>query len=107
MVVRPAIDRVLDEIDDAGELLRYAGNSDNPPEARLLAGAKLLALFELSAEARWTRPPGVTRETVLATIAGLNSVRWRDPYWTGQSRAFASRVTGSGWSEKPQQVPLA
>ena len=95
MVVRPAIDRVLDEIDDAGELLRYAGNSDNPPEARLLAGAKLLALFEHRAEARWTRPPGVTRETVLATIAGLNSVRWRDP-WHYCSLLDVRRPPGGG-----------
>ena len=105
MVVKPAIDRVLDEIDDAGELLRYAGNSYNPPEARLLAGAKLLALFELSAEARWTRPPGLTRETVTATIAGLNSVRWRDP-WRYCSLLDVRHPPG-GREPPRREVPLA
>jgi hypothetical protein len=78
-VVKPAIDHVLDDLTDAGALMSYAGNAYNPPEARILAGNKVLAMLDVSAETRWKRPAGVTRAQVHATIACLDSQRWRSP----------------------------
>jgi hypothetical protein len=55
-VVKPQID-IVHDIDDPDQLLAYADNARNPPEARLLAAAKCEAAFEISTEERRLRPP--------------------------------------------------
>jgi hypothetical protein len=76
-VVKPQID-IVHDIDDPEQLLAYADNARNPPEARLLAAAKCEAAFEISTEERRLRPP-IDMERQRASVAGLGSRRWRDP----------------------------
>ena len=54
-VVEPEIDRVH-ATSDHGELLAIASNIQWAPEARLFAGAKLLAEIDLAVDERRTRP---------------------------------------------------
>jgi hypothetical protein len=77
-VVRAEIDCVLDRIEDVGALYRFAADQANSPESRLLASAKIQGIWQLRAESREARPPGVTLEKVRAVVAGLNSEGWRD-----------------------------
>lgn len=81
-VIRPEIDAVFD-LEDAEALFKYACDGYKSPEARIFAGAKVMAMFESSAEHRWVRPKGVTREAVRAAVAGLSSLKWRDPWFYG------------------------
>jgi hypothetical protein len=74
-VVKPAIDHVM-EIQDPLQLYRYLEHAINPPEARLLAHARLTAIFEIAAEDRSARP-NIDMERALALVAALNSRRWR------------------------------
>lgn len=81
-VVRRAIDHTFSVV-DIGELSRLAGDARWSPEARLLAAAKLEAMLAIAADERKVRPI-IDLEKVRASVAGLNSVKWRDP------RHFAS-----------------
>jgi len=76
-VVRPALDRVI-EIDDVHALLAICRDTGEPPECRLLAAAKIEAAHQLAAESREVRPL-VDLALVRAIVAGLDSMRWRDP----------------------------
>ena len=76
-VVRPAIDQVH-AMANVGDLVAYAGNADNPPEARLLAALKVEGIFELAVEERRERP-NVDLEQVRASVAGLDSGTWYNP----------------------------
>jgi hypothetical protein len=76
-IVKPAIDNVL-AIDDMAALLAVAFNILQPPEARLLAAAKIKAQFELAAERREARPE-VDLDGLRAETAGLDSLNWADP----------------------------
>src|SRR5262249_61546510 len=55
-----------------------AADPRNPPEARLFAASKVECEYELAAEERRNRPI-IDLERVRATVAGLDSLVWRDP----------------------------
>ena len=76
-IVRPAIDAVHG-IASAQALVAYAGDPRHPPEARLLAAARVEALWQLAAEGRAIRPL-VDLDRLRASVAGLDSVLWQDP----------------------------
>jgi hypothetical protein len=76
-VVKPAIDEVL-ATNDPLTLIAYCERCANPPEARLLAAAKVEAMFRLAEMERRVRP-AVDLEYVQACVAGLDSQYWRDP----------------------------
>ncbi|MCP3469819.1 hypothetical protein NLM33_05680 [Bradyrhizobium sp. CCGUVB1N3] len=77
-VVKTAIDQVFD-ISDLRQLMAIAGDVRRPPEARLFAAAKLEAAFQIAADERKVRPD-IDLDRVRASIAGLDSIRWRDPW---------------------------
>ena len=76
-VVRAAIDHVY-TLDQMLDLVEHAGNVRNPPESRLLAGARCRALWELAQEAREPRPI-INVAHVEALAAGCGSRAWRSP----------------------------
>ncbi|WP_439398302.1 hypothetical protein ACRQ5Q_13650 [Bradyrhizobium sp. PMVTL-01] len=80
-VVRRAIDKVFD-VSDFDRLLEIARDVTWPPEARMLAAAKLQAVYEMAVEERRERPP-IDLVKVGASVPGLNSQRWRDPWHYG------------------------
>jgi hypothetical protein len=75
--VRRAIDAVFN-VEESRELLRIAADPRWPPEARLLAAAKLEAMFEIATDERKVRP-NFDLSLVRASVAGLTSLQWRDP----------------------------
>jgi hypothetical protein len=75
-LVKREIDRVH-RMSGTDELADYAGNAKNPPEARMLAGARAEALCEIAGEERRLRP--ISLEKLRASTAGLGCRRWRDP----------------------------
>jgi hypothetical protein len=77
LVVKPAIDFVH-AMSDADLLAAYAADADNPPEARLFAAAKVEVELEIAMAERRLRPVA-SLEQIRASVAGLNSRRWRDP----------------------------
>ena len=76
-VVKAAIDRVA-LMSDILELAALAADPQQPPEARMFAASKVEVEYELAAEERRNRPI-IDLDRVRATVAGLDSVRWRDP----------------------------
>jgi len=76
-VVKAAIDRVA-LMGDIMELADFASNSMQPPEARTFAANKVEINYQLAAEERRHRPD-IDLDRVRATVAGLDSQRWRDP----------------------------
>ena len=80
-VVKAAIDRVARMSDILG-LAAFAADSQQPPEARLFAANKLEVEYEVAAEERRNRPT-IDLDRVRATVAGLDSVTWRSPWWYG------------------------
>jgi hypothetical protein len=80
-IVRQAIDLVFAE-HDFGQLFEIADDAGRPPEARLLAAAKLQAAHELAVQDREKRPL-IDLVRVQASTAGLNSLRWRHPAYFG------------------------
>jgi hypothetical protein len=74
--VKCEIDRVH-RMSDTDELADYAGDARHPPEARMLAGARAEALWEIAGEERRHRP--ISLELLRAATAGLGSKTWRDP----------------------------
>lgn len=76
-VVKAAIDRVA-KISDLMELVDFAADCRQPPEARLFAANKVEVEFEVAAEERRNRPT-IDMDRLRATVAGLDSVGWRDP----------------------------
>ena len=77
LVVKPAIDRVH-AMGDPDLLAAYAADADNPPEARLFAAAKVEVELEIAMAERRLRPVA-SLEQIRASVAGLNSRRWRSP----------------------------
>jgi hypothetical protein len=96
-VVKPQID-IVHDIDDPEQLLAYANNARNPPEARLLAAAKCQAAFEISTEERRLRPP-IDMDRLRASTAGLGSRRWRDPW------RFCSLLDAAGGVPREEPLP--
>lgn len=76
-VVKAAIDRVAG-LSNIAELVAFAEDAKQPPEARLYAQAKILAEYQLSAEERRNRPD-VDVDRLGACTTGLDSVKWRSP----------------------------
>jgi hypothetical protein len=85
--VKSEIDRIH-RMSGADELFTYASDPLNPPEPRMLAGARAEALCELAAEER--RPRTISLERLRAATAGLGCRRWRDP------RRFCSLLDPDG-----------
>jgi hypothetical protein len=94
-VVKAAIDRVA-RMSDILELVDFAADPREPPEARLFAASKLEAEYELAAEERRNRPI-VDLDRVRASVAGLDSVVWRSP------AVYGTDLEGGG---VPREVPL-
>jgi hypothetical protein len=76
-IVKHAIDRVA-RMSDIMELVAFCADPQQPPEARLFAASKVEVEYELAAEERRNRPT-IDLDRVRATVAGLDSVVWRDP----------------------------
>jgi hypothetical protein len=76
-VVKAAIDRVA-RMSDILELADFAADPRQPPEARMFAANKVEVEYELAAEERRNRPT-IDLDRVRATVAGLDSLVWRDP----------------------------
>jgi hypothetical protein len=95
-LVKVAIDRVA-RMSDILELADFAADRREPPEARLFAASKVECEYELAAEERRNRPI-IDLDRVRATVAGLDSVEWRDP------DRYASLLDGPGGVER--EVPL-
>jgi len=80
-VVKAAIDRVA-RMSDILELTDFAVDPRQPPEARMFAASKVEVEYEVAAEERRNRPT-VDLDRVRATLAGLDSLEWRDPWQFG------------------------
>jgi hypothetical protein len=76
-IVRPAIDAVLAQ-DGLEALAAVAMDISNPPEARLLAAAKLEAAFNRAVEEHRERP-NIDVAYIKSCVAIANSRHWRDP----------------------------
>jgi hypothetical protein len=76
-VVKAAIDRVA-RMSDIDELVDFAADPKQAPEARMFAANKVEVKYELAAEERRNRPI-VDLEKVRAAVAGLESLEWRSP----------------------------
>jgi hypothetical protein len=76
-VVKAAIDRVA-RMSDILELANFAADPRQPPEARMFAANKVEVEYELAAEERRNRPT-IDLDRVRASVAGLDSLIWRDP----------------------------
>lgn len=99
-VVRRDIDRAH-ALQDIEDLVPFADDPANAPEARLLARAKALAILDDAVERRAPRSRTATlsRERIKASAAGCGSRRW-------QSRThFASLLDPIGPSDV-NRVPL-
>ncbi|WP_409188596.1 hypothetical protein [Bradyrhizobium sp. RDM4] len=96
-VVRAAIDDVFDQ-GDIARLFDIAGDASWPPEARLLAAAKLAAMVEIAVDERAVRPP-IDLTLVQAIVAGLDSVKWRHPQYFA-SLFDAGPAPGVKWPER-------
>ena len=80
-IVRAAIDDVFG-MADLDELAAYLRDFRNPPEARLLAAARIEARYSIAADKREARPD-IDIERVRACVVGLDSLKWIDPYCFG------------------------
>ena len=76
-VVKAAIDRVAG-MSDILELADFAADVQQPPESRLFAASKVEVEYQLAAEERRNRPI-IDLDRVRATVAGLDSLVWRNP----------------------------
>lgn len=102
-IVKPEIDTVYD-MEDPQQLFAWCGDPWRSPESRLFAAAKLNAFLDITAESRWSRPSGITRERVQAAVAMLNSQKWRDPTHYG---GLCGWPRGPGMPEPPRrETPL-
>lgn len=100
-LVRRAIDNVFDQR-DIDRLFEIAGDAHWPPEARLLAAAKLEAVYQIAVDERTARPP-IDLTLVQATVAGLDSVKWRHPQFFA-SLFDAGPPPGVKWPEREQPL---
>lgn len=78
-IVKPEIDCVY-LLTDPARLVEFAADARNCPEARLFAGARVEATWQLAAEGRAIRP-NVNLEYLRAATAGLDDTLWVSP-WT-------------------------
>jgi hypothetical protein len=82
---------------DILELDDFAADPQQPPEARLFAANKVEVEYQLAAEERRNRPI-IDLDRVRATVAGLDSVVWRSPWY------FASLLDAA--AGVPREEPL-
>lgn len=75
-VVRADIDAAF-ALENADKLFAFAGDLTRAPEARLLAAARVRALFEIATERREVRP-NIDLVALTAHVAGLDSLAWID-----------------------------
>ena len=80
-IVRAAID-VVTAMSNILDLVDFAADRMQPPEARLFAASKVESLYELAAERRENRPK-VDLLWLGAVTAGLDSEGWRSPWLYG------------------------
>jgi hypothetical protein len=78
-VVKREID-VVYALPDQRDLISYARDVFNPPEARLFASDKIIADIELRAEAHQGGHHYVDANYLAAITAGLDSLGWADPH---------------------------
>jgi hypothetical protein len=97
LIVKPAIDRVH-AMGDPDLLAAYAADADNPPEARLFAAAKIEVELEIAMAERRLRP-ATSLEQIHASVAGLGSKKWRDPW------RHASLLDPDGGVEREEPLP--
>jgi hypothetical protein len=76
-LVKAAIDRVA-RMSDIMELVDFAADAVQPPEARLFAANKAEIHYQLAAEERRNRP-AIDLDRLRATVSGLDGIVWRDP----------------------------
>lgn len=76
-VVRPGIDRVLDQPATPLQLVAIAADPSQCPEARLLASAIWMARDQIRLEAHDARFSGLAG--LQASCAGLDTLSWQDP----------------------------
>src|SRR5262245_28686696 len=81
-VVRVEIDQVFG-MTRLHELFDFLTDIGRAPESRMLAAAKLEAVWELAAEDREARPAEISLPLVRAHAAGLDSELWRSPWSYG------------------------
>jgi hypothetical protein len=81
VIVKAAIDRVA-AMSDIAELVDFAADRMQPPEARLFAASKVEVEYERAAEERRNRP-NIDLLWLRAVVAGLNSQGWRSPWLYG------------------------
>jgi hypothetical protein len=96
LVVKPAID-LVHAMGDPDLLAAYSANADNPPEARLFAAAKVEVELEIATAERRLRPVA-SLEKIRASVAGLNSRRWRSPW------LYASLLDSDGGIERDRPL---
>ena len=75
--VRAAIDHVA-KMSDVTELVDFAADAMQPPEARSFAAGKAEVHYQLAAEERRNRP-AIDLDRLRASVAGADSLEWRDP----------------------------
>ena len=75
--VRREIDQVF-ELEEVGALMSWIEDVSKSPEARVLAGAMVEAIFQLAVDERRERP-AIDVERVQAITAPLSSTIWIDP----------------------------
>jgi hypothetical protein len=76
-IVKAEIDRVA-RTADIMELAAFAANSMMAPEARTFAASKIEISYQMAAEGRQIRP-AIDLDRIRASVAGLDSLVWRDP----------------------------
>ena len=88
--VKAAIDRVAG-MSNILELADFAADPQQPPEARLFAANKVQVEYQVAAEERRNRPI-IDLDVVRCTVAGLDSVVWRNPWYFGSRLDAADGV---------------
>jgi hypothetical protein len=96
-IVKAAIDRVAG-VSDVLELADFASNPLEPPEARLFAANKVEVEYQVAAEERRNRPI-INLDVVRASVAGLDSVMWRSPWY------FASLLDAAAGVPREEPLP--
>ncbi len=78
VLVKGEIEHVFDALSDPQALHDWASTVKHSPESRMVAASKLFALSELAVRERRRFP--IRRSQIVASVAGLNSRKWRDPF---------------------------
>ena len=76
-LIKGEIDKI-NRTADLVELAAIAGDAAWAPESRLFAGAKCIAGLQRATERRESKP-NIDPDVVVASTAGLGSVKWADP----------------------------